>query len=62
MREAKVECICTSPDQWLLKIMELAQSVELRRESVEKGQQYIRDMHSKEIVLEAWDNLFESVL
>jgi hypothetical protein len=37
-------------------------SIELRKESVEKGQQYIRDTHSKEKVLSAWDKLFESVL
>jgi hypothetical protein len=37
-------------------------SVELRKESVEKGQQYIRDTHSEKKVLEAWDKLIESVL
>ena len=49
-------------DQWQLKIEEMMESVELRQESVEKGQQYIRDTHSEKIVLEAWDKLFESVL
>ena len=62
MRDAKVEGICNSADQWLVKIMELAYSAELRGESVEKGQQYIRETHSEEILLKAWDNLFESVL
>ena len=48
--------------EWQEKIIELMESLELRKESVEKGQQYIRDRHSKEILLNAWDELFESVL
>jgi hypothetical protein len=62
MRDTQIEGICNSPGEWKLKILENMNSVDLRQESVERGQQYIRDTHSKTIVLEAWDRLFESVM
>jgi len=62
MRETQIEGICRDSNEWQIKITELMESVELCQESVEKGQQYIRDTHSKEIILKAWDKLFESVL
>jgi hypothetical protein len=62
MREIGINGICHDPNEWLIKISTLMDSIELRKESVEKGQQYIRDTHSKEKVLTAWDTLFESVL
>ena len=62
MRDTQIEGICRDSGEWQAKIMELMESVELREESVEKGQQYIRDTHSEKIVLEAWDRLIESVL
>lgn len=62
MKNTQIDGICHSPDQWTAKITELMNSIQLRREFVERGQQYIRDTHSKEIVLQAWDKLFESVL
>ncbi len=62
MNNAQIDGICHSPDEWRAKIMEFMDSVELRKECVERGQQYIRDTHSKDVVLKAWDNLFESVL
>lgn len=62
MKDTRIDGICIDSDQWQLKITHMMESVELRQESVEKGQQYIRDTHSEKIVLEAWDKLFESVL
>jgi hypothetical protein len=62
MKDTRIDGICIDSDQWQLKITQMMESVELRQESVEKGQQYIRDTHSEKIVLEAWDKLFESVL
>ena len=62
MNETMLDGICSSPESWREKITEMMESVDLRQESVEKGQQYIRDTHSEKIVLEAWDRLFESVL
>ena len=62
MRDTQIDGICHDANEWQIKITELMNSVELRKESVEKGQQYIRDTHSEKKVLEAWDRLFESVL
>jgi hypothetical protein len=62
MANTKLDGICSTPAEWGTKISQMVESQELRRDSVERGQQYIRDTHSEAIVLEAWDNLFESVL
>ena len=62
MRDTQIDGICRDSNEWQIKITELMESVELRQESVEKGQQYIRDTHSKKKLLESWDILFESVL
>jgi len=62
MRNTQIDGICLNSNEWQKKITVLMDSVELRQESVERGQQYIRDTHSKKMVLEAWDKLFESVL
>jgi hypothetical protein len=62
MKDTQINGISYCPDQWQSKILELMESVGHRKEIVEKGQQYIRETHSKEIVLNAWDVLFESVL
>ena len=62
MKDTGIDGICKDPSEWQMKITEMVGSVELRRESVEKGQQYIRETHSKELILQAWDRLFESVL
>ncbi len=62
MKDTQIDGICHDSNQWELKITELMESPEKRKESVEKGQQYIRDTHSRDLVLRAWDRLFESVL
>jgi len=62
MSETQIDGICHSPKEWQEKIINFMESLELRKESVEKGQQYIRDTHSEELLLNAWDELFESVL
>jgi len=62
MAQTEIEGICSSPSQWLQKVVDMIESPKLQHRSVERGQQYIRDTHSEKIVLEAWDKLFESVL
>ena len=62
MAQTELSGICSNPAEWLRKVIEMIESPELRRRSVDRGQQYIRDTHSETIVLEAWDRLFESVL
>lgn len=61
MRATLIDGICTNSEDWYARISELADSVDKRQESVERGQQYIRDTHSEEMLLRAWDKLFESV-
>lgn len=62
MAATKLDGICSTPTEWREKIIQMIESPGLRKDSVERGQQYIRDTHSEALVLEAWDNLFESVL
>lgn len=62
MKDTGLNGICSSPAEWSQKIQQMIEAPELREQSVERGQQYIRDTHSEKKVLEAWDVLFESVL
>ena len=62
MATTELDGICSSPAEWSQKILQMIESPELRAHSVERGQQYIRDTHSKTLLLQAWDKLFESVL
>jgi hypothetical protein len=62
MQATGIDGVCHTPEEWKEKILRLMKSAELRQEWVERGQQYIRDTHSEEFVLSAWDNLFDSVL
>ena len=62
MKETGLNGICFDLTDWQGKIAEMIASPELREESVLRGQQYIRDTHSEEMVLKSWDNLVESVL
>jgi hypothetical protein len=62
MAQTELDGICSTPGEWLQRVIEMIESPELRQSSVERGQQYIRDTHSEKIVLEAWDKLFESVV
>ena len=62
MQATGIDGVCHTPQDWKVNISQLMNSVELRKEWVERGQQYIRETHSEEIVLNAWDDLFDSVL
>jgi len=62
MAATNLDGICSSSDDWREKILQMLEIPELRIASVENGQQYIRDTHSEALLLERWDNLFESVL
>ena len=62
MATTELDGICSTPAEWREKIIQMVEAPELRKASVERGQQYIRDTHSETLLLKAWDNLFESVL
>ena len=62
MQATEIDGVCHSPEEWKEKILVLMNSVKLREEWVNRGQQYIRDTHSEEHVMSAWDNLIDSVI
>lgn len=56
------DLICKSPHEWSNKISLLRDSGGQRYEAVQKGQQYLRDFHTPEILLTKWDALVEATL
>jgi hypothetical protein len=54
--------ICDNSSIWTLKIDEFLSSTSTLKENVLKGQQYLRDTHSKELLLTKWDSAFERVM
>jgi hypothetical protein len=62
LNELKIDGICQNSEEWDKKLNNLIESPTLQKDMVAAGQQYIRDTHSEEIVLRAWDDLFDSVL
>jgi len=56
------DMICKSPAEWLSKISQLQDSESLRYKVVEKGQEYLRNFHSSEVLLKKWDSLIEATL
>ncbi|MFZ4600204.1 MAG: hypothetical protein ACOYNN_16315 [Terrimicrobiaceae bacterium] len=62
MQEVGIDGVCQNSEDWTMKLHNLIESPSLQKNMVEAGQQYVRDTHSEELVLQAWDNLFESVL
>jgi hypothetical protein len=62
MRETQIDGVSSSPLEWQEKILEIIDNPDLCKNSVERGQQYIRETHSKKELLKAWDQLFESIL
>ena len=62
MNELKIDGICQNSEEWTKKLRNLIESPALQKDMVNAGQQYVRDTHSEELVLRAWDNLFDSVL
>lgn len=62
MKEAEVLGICSTFEDWRIKIHELANNVSVRREMVENGQDYIRQNHDLTKTLHLWDEAIGSVL
>ena len=62
MNELKIDGICQNIEEWNKKLNNLIESPTIQKDMVDAGQQYVRDTHSEELVLHAWDNLFDSVL
>ena len=62
MKQVGIEGICFSESDWKDKVIEYASNPILRLNVVTTGQEYLRETHTESLLLDAWDNLFESVL
>lgn len=62
MEKVGIQGICFSESDWKDKIIEFVSDPIVRFNSVTSGQEYLRETHTERLLLEAWDNLIESVL
>ena len=60
--KAGVSAVCKTSDDWFLNVSRILEDPEYAQEEVSKGQNYLRENHSREILLKKWDSVFESVL
>lgn len=60
--KAGVSSICQDSGSWLTKMINLLENENLAYEEILKGQNYLRENHTKKILLEKWDNVVESVM
>jgi hypothetical protein len=59
---AGVNVICDSPDTWLSKLEELLENPTYAYEQVLRSQDYLFERHSRDILLNKWDQVVDSVL
>lgn len=60
--EAGSDTICRSVGEWEMKLSWLLKNGDAAEEIVRNGQSYINKFHNSEVILEKWDNAFQSVL
>jgi hypothetical protein len=60
--KAKVNSICTTPNEWQGKIAEILENQDYAEENATLGQAYLKEFHNTDLLLERWDRAFESVL
>lgn len=61
-KTANTETVCETEHDWNTKITQLLKDVTLRESVVYRGQNYIREFHNADLLLEKWDKAFMSVL
>ncbi len=61
MGEAGLSLSCKNSSTWVKKVEKLLLSEESRRESGEKGYEYVTNYHSKDKLVEKWDSIFQSI-
>ena len=61
-REAGVNAVCEDPDAWLKNFRELLNNPSFARDEILRGQNYLRENHTKSILLRKWDEAFESAM
>jgi len=62
MDNAGIDFCCASPDEWVQKIEQYRNSsIEFRKSTLEKANDYLRRFHSKDVILRKWDLVFDSL-
>lgn len=61
MKNAKIEGICSDPQDWKVKLGQLNKSADLREEFTQKSRNYLATKHRTADVLEKWDFVLEKV-
>jgi len=59
---AGVKAVCDSPDAWLENFSNLLSNPTFAYEEVLRGQNYLRENHNRELLLDKWDQAIESVI
>lgn len=60
--QAEVNAICDTPKIWFENFSKLIDDPNFAREEVLRGQNYLSEHHSREILLKKWDFVMESVM
>jgi len=58
----KIDLVADSIDEWGTKLLDLFKNPDLAEDHVSKGQLYLDEFHSEEILLRKWDRVFENLL
>lgn len=59
---AGLDTICASEEDWEAKLLQIIENPEFAREIVRRGQEFLQENHTSEILLAKWDRAVESVL
>jgi hypothetical protein len=63
MDKAGLDFYCRTPDEWIQKIKRYKEEGENeRKQNASIASKYLQNYHSKDLILENWDTIFESVL
>ena len=61
MSESRIDCLCSSDSDWLEKFKQLSNSSKLRKNIGMQAKEYTQNNYSKDIVLNQWDEIFNSI-
>ena len=61
-RQAGVNAVCENPDTWLENFRRLLNNPSFAHDEILRGQNYLRESHTRAILLDKWDLAFESVM
>lgn len=59
---AQTDTICSSLEDWQVKMTKVLDRCDVAEEIVSQGQTYLKEFHNKDLLLARWDAAFESVL